>query len=78
MALFTKWEETAYYHCVQVMRGVVRPERIASPEEHIGTVLERVKRCVCLPTPIAQRNPRSHHPLLQESGLVLAGYSGKP
>ncbi|CDI75180.1 nucleolar GTP-binding protein NOG2, putative [Eimeria praecox] len=28
----------------KVMRGVVRPERIAAPEEHIGTVLERVKR----------------------------------
>ncbi|CDJ58464.1 nucleolar GTP-binding protein NOG2, putative [Eimeria maxima] len=28
----------------KVMRGVVRPERINAPEEHIGTVLERVKR----------------------------------
>lgn len=32
----------------QVMRGVVRPERISAPEEHIGAVLERVKRCVSL------------------------------
>ncbi|XP_026190193.1 nucleolar GTP-binding protein 2 [Cyclospora cayetanensis] len=28
----------------KVMRGVVRPERINAPEEHIATVLERVKR----------------------------------
>ncbi|KAL8270937.1 hypothetical protein Esti_005149 [Eimeria stiedai] len=28
----------------KVLRGVVRPERISTPEEHIGAVLERVKR----------------------------------
>ncbi|KAL8451836.1 hypothetical protein Emed_001716 [Eimeria media] len=28
----------------KVLRGVVRPERISTPEEHIGVVLERVKR----------------------------------
>lgn len=28
----------------KVMRGVVRPERISAPEEHIGALLERVKR----------------------------------
>ncbi|KAL8426546.1 hypothetical protein Efla_006611 [Eimeria flavescens] len=28
----------------KVLRGVVRPERISTPEEHIGAVLQRVKR----------------------------------